>query len=70
VTPGSVPLVGIRGRDAQKLQAGRYGFQLRVVGLPDYHAGDEQLELRRMASPLTADVTVPADLVVAPAPAR
>jgi hypothetical protein len=70
VTPGSVPLIGIRGRDAQKLQAGRYGFQLRVVGLPDYHAGDEQLELRRMASPLTADITVPADLVVAPAPAR
>jgi len=70
VVPGSVPLVGIRGRDAQKLQAGRYGFQLRVLGLADYHAGDEQLELRRIEKPLTADVTMPADLGVAPAPPR
>ncbi len=70
VVPGSVPLVGIRGRHGEKLQAGRYGFQLRVVGLPDYRTGDEQLELRRMEVPLTGDVTMPADLEVAPAPAR
>lgn len=70
VTPGSVPLVGIRGRHGEKLQAGRYGFQLRVVGLPDYHPGDERRELRRMDAPLTADVTLPADLAAAPASAR
>jgi hypothetical protein len=70
VTPGSVPLVGIRGRHCEKLQAGRYGFQLRVVGLPDYRPGDEQRELRRVDAPLTADVTLPADLEAAPASPR
>ncbi len=70
VTPGSVPLVGISGRHGEKLQAGRYGFQLRVIGLPAYRPGDEQRELRRLDAPLTADVTLPADLAVAPATPR
>lgn len=68
VTPGSVPLVGLAGRNGEKLQAGRYGFQLRIVGLPGYRAGAEQLELERMERPLTADVTRPADLGAAPPP--
>jgi hypothetical protein len=70
VTPGSVPLVGIRGRHGEKLEAGRYGFQLRVIGLPDYRPGDEQRELLRIDAPLTADVTRPADLGAAPASPR
>ena len=70
VTPGSVPLVGIRGRHGERLQAGRYGFQLHVIGLPDYRPGDEQRELRRIDAPLTADVTRPADLEAAPASPR
>jgi len=70
VLPGSVPLVGISGRDGQKLQAGRYGFQLHIVGLPDYRPGEERRALQQLARRLTADVTMPADLAVAPAPAR
>jgi hypothetical protein len=70
VLPGSVPLVGISGRDGQKLEAGRYGFQLHIVGLPDYRPGAERVALRQLARRLTADVTMPADLAVAPAPAR
>jgi hypothetical protein len=70
VTPGSVPLVGIRGQHGERLQAGRYGFQLRVIGLADYRPGDEELELRRIDAPLTADVTLPADLAAAPARRR
>jgi len=66
VTPGSVPLVGISGHDCQKLPAGRYTFQLHIIGLPGYRQGDEQPELARLDAPLTADVTVPADLAVAP----
>ncbi len=68
--PGSVPLVGIEGRDGQRLEAGRYTFQLRILGLPGYHTGDEQRELRRLDLPLTADVTLPADLGASPAAAR
>lgn len=70
VTPGSVPLVGISGRHGEKLEAGRYGFQLRVIGLPDYRPGDEQREMRRLDRPLTADVTLPTDLATAPATPR
>jgi hypothetical protein len=70
VTPGSVPLVGISGRDGQKLEAGRYTFQLRVIGLPNYRTGDEQRELARLDAPLTADVTLPADLATEPAAPR
>jgi hypothetical protein len=68
--PGSVPLVGIEGREGQRLQKGRYTFQLRIIGLPGYRPGDEQRELSRLDAPLTADVTLPADLVTAPAAPR
>ena len=70
VIPGSVPLVGISGRDGQKLEAGRYTFQLHVIGLPGYRPGDEAREIARLDAPLTADVTVPADLAAAPASPR
>jgi hypothetical protein len=70
VIPGSVPLVGISGRDGQKLVAGRYTFQLHVIGLPGYRPGDEARELERLDAPLTADVTVPADFAAAPASPR
>jgi hypothetical protein len=70
VLPGSVPLVGISGRDGEKLKAGRYGFQLHIVGLPDYRPGDERRVLRQLARRLTADVTMPADLAVAPRRSR
>jgi hypothetical protein len=70
VTPGSVPLVGIEGRDGQKLQAGRYGFQLHIVGLPDPQPGDEKRAVARLDRRLTADVTMPADLAAAPAAPR
>jgi hypothetical protein len=59
---GSVPFVAVRGRDVQKLDAGRYEFQLRIFGLRDYHPGDEQTLLAQVAAPLTAEVTRPADL--------
>jgi len=68
--PGSVPLVGIEGHDGQRLAAGRYTFQLRILGLPRYRPGDEDRELRRLDAPLTADVTLPADLGASPAAAR
>ena len=70
VVPGSVPLVGISGRDGQKLEAGRYSFQLHIIGLPGYRPGDEEREIARLQTPLTADVTVPADLGAAPAAPR
>ena len=70
VIPGSVPLVGISGRDGQKLEAGRYTFQLHVIGLPGYRPGDEARELAGLDAPLTADVTVPADFAAAPASPR
>lgn len=60
--PGSVPFVAVRGRDVQKLEAGRYEFQLRIFGLRGYAPGDERTLLEQVAAPLTADVTRPADL--------
>lgn len=63
---GSVPLVGLRGRDVQKLGAGRYEFQLRVFGLRGYRAGDEATLIRQVDAPLTADVTRPAEFGAAP----
>lgn len=70
VVPGSVPLVGISGRDGQKLEAGRYSFQIHIIGLPGYRPGDEEREIARLQTPLTADVTLPADLGAAPAAPR
>jgi len=68
--PGSVPLVGIEGHEVQRLQKGRYTFQLHIMGLPGYRPDDEQRELSRLDAPLTADVNRPADLVTAPAAPR
>jgi hypothetical protein len=70
VTPGSVPLVGISGRHGEKLEAGRYGFQLRVIGLAGYQPGDERRELDRVDAPLTASVSRPAALAGEPAAPR
>src|SRR5262249_2299330 len=56
--PGGVPLVGMEGHDGQRLAAGRYPFQPRILGLPGYTPGDEDRELRRLDAPLTADVTL------------
>ncbi len=66
VTPGSVPLVGIEGRDGQKLAPGRYGFQLNIVGLPGPQPDDPKRAVARLERRLTADVTMPADLAAAP----
>lgn len=68
--PGSVPLVGFRGAGLQKLQAGRYTFELRVAGIYPYHAGDEAQVLRQSAKPLTADVSARWPLADAPAKPR
>jgi len=70
VTPGSVPLVGVSGRHGERLEAGRYGFELRIMGLPAYQPGDEQRELRRIDAPLTADVIRPAEFATEPAAPR
>ncbi len=64
---GSVPLVALRGKDVQKLEAGRYAFQLHVFGLTDYEPGGERRVLRQLETPLTAAVTKPASLEAAPA---
>jgi hypothetical protein len=55
--PGTVPLVGYRGADVQKLPAGRYWFQLRVLVLPAYRPGDERRALDEVHTSLTADLS-------------
>ena len=57
---GSVPLVGYRGLDVERLPADRYQFQLRIFNLTPYHAGDERRVLAQLDAPLRVDVT-PAD---------
>ena len=57
---GSVPLVGYRGLDVERLPADRYQFQLRIFNLTPYHAGDERRVLSQLDAPLRVDVT-PAD---------
>lgn len=56
--PGSVPLAGFKGAGLQKLQAGRYTFELRVAGIYPYRTGDEATVLRQTTTSLTADVSV------------
>ena len=58
--PGSVPLVGYRGLDVERLPADRYQFQLRIFVLTPYHAGDERRVLAQLDTPLRVEVT-PAD---------
>ena len=55
--PGSVPLVGYRGLDVERLPADRYQFQLRIFVLSPYHAGAERRVLAQLDAPLTVDVT-------------
>jgi hypothetical protein len=68
--PGSVPLVGFRGRGIEALSADRYRFDLRVFLLPDYRAGDAERVLRQRDVPLVATVNVPARRAGAPAAPR
>ena len=68
--PGSVPRVGFRGAGLQKLQAGRYTFQLRVAGMYPYHAGDEAAFLKQSTVSLTAEVSARWPLVSASATPR
>ena len=67
---GSVPLVGFRARDVQRLPAGRYRFQLRIVSLRGYRPGDEAAVLGRIEHELTADVTARSGPAAAPAAGR
>jgi len=57
--PGSVPLVGYRGLDVERLPPDRYQFQLRIFNLTPYHAGDERRVLAQLDAPLRVDVTPP-----------
>jgi len=66
---GSLPRVGFRMLDVQKLSADRYRFQLWVVMLSDYRDGDERPLLHQLETPLTADVSARAAPAAAPAPA-
>lgn len=58
--PGSVPLVGFRGRDIERLPADRYHFDLRVFLLPGYTAGDAARVLRERDVPVAVTVSAPA----------
>jgi hypothetical protein len=55
--PGSVPLVGFRGRDLQQLPPDRYHFDLRVFLLPKYRNGDAERVLRQRDTPLVVSVS-------------
>jgi hypothetical protein len=55
--PGSVPLVGFRGRDLEKLPPDRYHFDLRVFLLPKYRDGDAERVLRQRDTPLVVSVS-------------
>ncbi|HLK12816.1 MAG TPA: hypothetical protein VKW76_15690 [Candidatus Binatia bacterium] len=69
-SPGTVPLVGYRGLDVQRLPAGRYWFQLRVLALAGYRPGDERRALAQAHTSLTADVTARSGPAGAPAARR
>jgi hypothetical protein len=70
IVPGSVPLVGFRGRHVERLPADRYRFDLRVFLLPDYRPGDAERVLRQRDRPLVTTVTTPAARADAPAATR
>ena len=67
---GSIPLAGFRLPGIQRLQGGRYRFQLSVAMLPGYRDGDEQRVLEQLATSLTADVTGRGAPAAEPAAAR
>jgi hypothetical protein len=56
---GSVPLVGFRGRDVERLQPDRYHFDLRVFLLPSYRPGDAERVLREQQTPLAIAISGP-----------
>jgi len=56
-SPGTVPLVGYRGRGIEKLPGGRYQFALHIYTLPGYRRGDERRLLAQLDAPLTAELT-------------
>jgi len=62
IAPGSVPFVGVRAREVERLPGGRYRFQLRVFAVPGWRAGAEQALLAQVDVPLTAEVSIPPDL--------
>jgi hypothetical protein len=70
LVPGSVPMVGFRGRHVERLPADRYHFDLRVFLLPDYRPGDAERVLRQRDRPLVVTVTPPATRAGAPGAAR
>src|SRR5204863_82026 len=47
-SPGTVPLVGYRGRGIEKLPGGRYQFALHIYTLPGYRRGDERRLLAQL----------------------
>jgi hypothetical protein len=51
-SPGAVPLAGYAGREVERLPAGRYTFQLRVLVLDGYRPGDERRLLAQIDTPL------------------
>ncbi|MCW5889698.1 MAG: hypothetical protein KIT14_04025 [bacterium] len=67
---GSVPFVGIEGREAQRLQAGRYEFALRVYGIPGWKPGDERRLLADLDAPLRVHVTRPVEFGAGPGARR
>jgi hypothetical protein len=68
--PGSVPLVGFRGRELEHLPPDRYHFDMRVFLLPDYRPGDAERVLRQRDVPLARTVNGPAAPATAPASPR
>src|SRR5437762_1783307 len=52
-SPGTVPLVGYRGRGIEKLPGGRYQFALHIYTLSGYRRGDERRLLAQLDAPLT-----------------
>lgn len=57
---GALPLVGMRGRDVQDVEAGSYRFQIQAFMMPGWTPGKERELLDQLAHPLNVFVSVPA----------
>jgi len=68
--PGSMPLVGFRGRHLEALTADRYRFDLRVFLLPGYRPGDAARVLAERDRPVVPTISAPPLLATAPASPR
>jgi hypothetical protein len=55
--PGTVPLVGYRARDIEKLPGGRYTFALHIFTLVPYRTGDERAVIAQLDAPVTRETT-------------